>query len=109
MKWKTVEEAVQIIKSGDRVFIHGGAATPKLLVQAMSDRHAELRAVEIVSIHTEGEAPYARPEMAQSFYPNAFFVGANIRAAVDEGVADYVPIFLSEISGQTAIPTGKTY
>ncbi len=99
MKWKTVEEAVQIIKSGDRVFIHGGAATPKLLVQAMANRHEELRHVEVVSIHTEGEAAYARPEMAQSFYTNAFFVGANIRAAVDEGVADYVPIFLSEISG----------
>ncbi len=99
MKWKTVEEAVQIIKSGDRVFIHGGAATPKLLVQAMADRHEELRGVEIVSIHTEGEATYARPEMSQSFYTNAFFVGANVRAAVDEGVADYVPVFLSEISG----------
>lgn len=99
MKWKTVEEAVQIIKSGDRVFIHGGAATPKLLVKAMADRHDELRRVEIVSIHTEGEAPYARPEMAESFRTNAFFIGANIRAAVDEGVADYVPIFLSEVSG----------
>ena len=99
MKWKTVEEAVQIIKSGDRVFIHGGAATPKLLVKAMADRYNELRRVEIVSIHTEGEAAYARPEMAESFYTNAFFVGANIRAAVDEGVADYVPVFLSEISG----------
>lgn len=99
MKWKTLEEAVQIIKSGDRVFIHGGAATPKLLVKAMADRHDELRRVEIVSIHTEGEAAYARPEMAASFSTNAFFIGANIRAAVDEGTADYVPVFLSEVSG----------
>ena len=67
MKWKTVEEAVQIIKSGDRVFIHGGAATPKLLVKAMADRYNELRRVEIVSIHTEGEAADARPEKAESF------------------------------------------
>ena len=69
MKWKTLEEAVDIIKSGDRVFVHGGAATPKQLVKAMSYRAPELRRVEVVHIHTEGEALYARPEFAQSFTP----------------------------------------
>lgn len=97
MKWKTLEEAVEIIKSGDRVFVHGGAATPKALVKAMADRAPELRGVEVVHIHTEGEAAYARPEMAASFTTNAFFVGANVRDAVAEGVADYVPVFLSEV------------
>jgi acyl-CoA hydrolase len=99
MKWKNLEDAVKIIRSGDRVFIHGGAATPKLLVKAMAARHAELCNVEVVHIHTEGEAPYARPEMAGSFCTNAFFVGANIRDAVNEGAADYVPVFLSEVPG----------
>lgn len=99
MKWKTLEEAVDIIKSGDRVFVHGGAATPKQLVKAMSCRAPELRRVEVVHIHTEGEALYARPEFAQSFHANALFVGANMREAVGEGVADYVPVFLSEVPG----------
>ncbi len=97
MKWKTLDEAVEIIKSGDRVFIHGGAATPKLLVRAMAARHAELRNVEVVHLHTEGDAPYARPEMAGSFTTNALFVGANVREAVAEGSADYIPVFLSEV------------
>jgi acyl-CoA hydrolase len=99
MKWKTLEEAVEIIKSGDRVFVHGGAATPKQLVMAMSCRAPELRRVEVVHIHTEGEAAYARPELAESFHANALFVGANMREAVGEGVADYVPVFLSEVPG----------
>lgn len=99
MKWKTLEEAVQVIKSGDRVFIHGGAATPKQLVAAMSRRAPELRGVEVVHIHTEGEAAYARPEYVESFHANALFVGANMREAVGEGVADYVPVFLSEVPG----------
>lgn len=97
MKWKTLDEAVRMINSGDRVFIHGGAATPKRLVRAMANRAAELRNVEVVHIHTEGEACYARPEMAGSFSTNAFFVGANVREAVADGVADYVPVFLSEV------------
>ena len=99
MKWKTLEESVNIIKSGDRVFVHGGAATPKHLVKAMTQRAPELRGVEVVHLHTEGEAPYARPEYAESFTTNALFVGANVRQAVAEGAADYVPVFLSEVPG----------
>ena len=99
MKWKTLEEAVEVIQSGDRVFVHGGAATPKQLVKAMSCRAPELRGVEVVHIHTEGEAAYAKPECADSFHTNALFVGANMREAVGEGVADYVPVFLSEVPG----------
>lgn len=93
----SASEAVQIIKSGHRVFIHTAAATPTRLVQAMSDRHAELRDVEIVAAHTEGPAPYTKDEYADSFTINAFFVGHNIRAAVQRGRAQYVPVFLSEI------------
>jgi 4-hydroxybutyrate CoA-transferase len=93
----SAEEAVSVIKSGARVFVHSVAAAPRRLVEAMTARSGELRVVEIVSLHTEGEAPYAAPEMAKSFRVNALFVGANVRRAVEEGRADYVPVFLSEV------------
>jgi acyl-CoA hydrolase len=93
----TAEEAVAVIKSGDRVFIHSVAAAPQRLIAAMTARAPELRVVEVVSLHTEGAAPYAAPELAKSFRVNALFVGANARAAVDEGRGDYLPVFLSEV------------
>jgi acyl-CoA hydrolase len=93
----SAEEAVSVVKSGSRVFIHSVAAAPRRLIEAMTARAPELRVVEIVSLHTEGEAPYAAPEMAKSFRVNALFVGANLRRAVEEGRADYVPVFLSEV------------
>ncbi|MCG9894207.1 MAG: hypothetical protein MH204_01870 [Fimbriimonadaceae bacterium] len=93
----TAAEAVKCIKSGDRVFIHGMAAAPQPLIQAMTDRAPELRNVEIVHLHTEGPAPYSAPEMAESFFVNNLFIGANVRQAVRDGRADYVPVFLSEV------------
>lgn len=93
----TAAQAVAAIKSGDRVYIHGMAAAPQALVQALSARGNELRGVEIVQLHTEGPAPYAEPEMKDSFRVNALFIGPNIRKAVQEGRADFVPVFLSEI------------
>ncbi|MHB8879611.1 MAG: acetyl-CoA hydrolase/transferase family protein [Myxococcaceae bacterium] len=91
------EEAVATIKSGDRVFIHSVAAAPARLIRAMVDRASELRNVEVVHLHTEGPAPYAAPALAASFRVNALFVGANVRQAVQEGRADYLPVFLSEV------------
>ena len=96
-KYTTAEQAVQCIKSGDRVFIHSVAAAPQTLIKAMTARAPELRNVEVVHLHTEGDAPYAKAEMAESFHINAFFVGANVRHAIVEGHADYVPVFLSEV------------
>jgi acyl-CoA hydrolase len=93
----SAEEAVKIIKSNDRVFIHSAAATPTVLVEAMAKRHHELKNVEIVSIHTEGPVPYAKEEYADSFKINCFFVGKNIRPYVQSGRANYIPIFLAEI------------
>lgn len=95
--YDSAAEAVQIIKSNDRVFIHSAAATPQKLVNAMSNRHHELRHVEIVSIHTEGEVPYAKEEYKASFTINCFFVGSNMRPHVQSGRANYIPIFLGEI------------
>ena len=96
-KRATAEEAVQCIKSGDRVFIHSVAAAPQTLIRVMTARAPEVRNVEIVHLHTEGDAPYARAEYAESFHVNAFFVGANVRQALVEGHADYIPVFLSEV------------
>nr|MBP7415360.1 hypothetical protein [Pyrinomonadaceae bacterium] len=81
----TAAEAVKIINSGDRVFIHGVAAAPQTLIRAMTARADELKNVEIVHLHTEGAAPYADPEYSASFRVNAFFVGSNVRPAVNEG------------------------
>ena len=96
-KFVSAEEAVGSIASGDRVFIHGVAAAPRVLIDAMVGRSAELRDVELVHLHTEGRAPYSLPEHESSFHVNAFFVGGNVREAVNEGRGDYIPVFLSEI------------
>lgn len=90
-------EAVQGIASGHRVFIHAVAAAPLKLINAMTERASELRNVEIVHLHTEGDAPYTRPEFEESFFTNALFVGSNTRRAIREGRGDYIPVFLSEI------------
>jgi len=93
----SAEEAVAAVQSGNRVFIHSVAAAPRRLVDALTARSRSLRVVEIVQLHTEGEAPYALPEMAHSFRVNTVFVGPNVRRAVQDGRADYLPVFLSEV------------
>ncbi len=90
-------QAVSYIASGNRVFIHSVAGAPQRLIKAMTARSGELRDVEIVHIHTEGEAPYAAPEHRGSFQTNAMFVGPNMREAVHTGRANYIPVFLSEV------------
>jgi len=97
MKIQTAEEALQVIQSGDRVFVHGSAATPLFLLEHLKARAGELRNVELVSVSTFGDIELAKPEYRDSFRFNSLFVSANIRAAIDEGRGDYIPIFLSEI------------
>ncbi len=99
INYTSAEDAVKLIKSGDRVFVHGVSATPQVLVKAMTNRASELKNVEIVHLHTEGEAPYAAPEYKDSFFTNALFVGANVRKAINDGRGNYIPIFLSEVPG----------
>lgn len=98
MRFTSAEEAVSVIRSGNRVFIHSVAAAPQRLIRAMTARAPELRDVEIVHLHTEGPAPYAAPEMRESFRVNALFVGANVREAINSGESSYIPVFLSETS-----------
>lgn len=97
MKLVTAEEAVRAIRSNDRVFVQGGAAAPQRLIDAMVERASELRNVEMVQLHTEGEARYTKPEYRDSFCTRALFIGPNTRQAVASGEADYVPVFLSEV------------
>ncbi len=89
--------ALQLVRSGHRVFVHGGAATPKVLIHALAARAPDLRGVELMHLHTEGAAPCAAPALAASFHTRALFLGANVREAVEYGNADYVPAFLSEM------------
>jgi acyl-CoA hydrolase len=97
LPWTTAETAVRLVKSGDRVFIHGSAATPVRLVHALLDRHAELDNVELTAISTFGDLGFDRPEVQGPFFLNALFVSANMRSTVNGPHGDYVPVFLSEI------------
>ncbi len=96
-KYVTAAEAVQVVKSGDRVYVQAAAATPTVLTKALAERANELRDVEICHLHTEGEAPYANPELAASFHVNSFFIGANVRHTLKAGNGSYTPVFLSEL------------
>lgn len=97
MNYISGEEALKVVKPGDRVFVHGGAATPHYLLKKLAERSSELWNVEIVSISMQGDAVIAEKKYRDSFRINSLFVSQNIRAAVNEGRGDYVPIFLSEI------------
>ena len=93
----SAEEAVKIIQSGNRVFIHGSAATPIHILEALQKRHAGLKNVELVSISTLGKINFNDPIYKDSFFINSLFVSENSRAVVNSDGGDYVPIFLSEI------------
>lgn len=93
----SAEQAVQLVKSGDRVFIHGSAATPVYLVKALQERYRELKEVEMVSITNIGDIDFDNPLYRKSFFFNSLFVSANTRAVANSSDGDYVPIFLSQI------------
>jgi len=94
---RTAGEALRVVKSGTRVYVHPGCATPETLVEALAARAGELEGVEVTHMLTLGSAAYARAGLEGSFRHNGMFLGANVRGAVQEGRADYIPIFLSEI------------
>jgi acyl-CoA hydrolase len=93
----SAQEAVNHINSNQRVFVHGGAATPLALIDAMVEEAGRLRDVELIHLHTSGDAPYADPEYARSFRVANLFVGNNMRHKLDGDRVDYLPCFLSEI------------
>ena len=96
-KYVSAEQAVQVIKSNDRVYVQAAAATPTVLTEALSKRAAELKNVEICHLHTEGPASYANPDLAESFHVNSFFIGGNVRHTLMAGNGSYTPVFLSEL------------
>ena len=95
----SASEAVQFIQSGMRIFIHGQAATPLHLIEALID-HAkknQLKEIELLHLHTVGPATYANPEYSKIFKVTNFFLGANMRSKINYQNVDYLPCFLSEI------------
>jgi 4-hydroxybutyrate CoA-transferase len=97
MKIVTPAEAVAGIRSGDQLYLQCAAATPSVLLDALVDRAAELHDVSVVHLHCEGPGPHLAPEMASHFRHRALFIGPNARQAVNEGRADFVPVFLSDV------------
>ncbi|MFH1680394.1 MAG: acetyl-CoA hydrolase/transferase C-terminal domain-containing protein [Candidatus Eisenbacteria bacterium] len=87
-------DAVKLIKSGDRVYYGGNAAIPVALVEALAERYEELEDVQLNHVLLLGKDPLSRPEMVGHFRHNSLFVGPADRKAVNEGRADYMPIFL---------------
>ncbi|MGD2245094.1 MAG: acetyl-CoA hydrolase/transferase C-terminal domain-containing protein [Candidatus Aminicenantes bacterium] len=96
-KLVTAEEAVSVIKSKDRVYISGNAATPYVLMNTLAERKDDLENVELVHVLLLGEDPLSIPEMVGHFRHNSLFVGPADRKAINEGRADYIPIFLHQI------------
>jgi 4-hydroxybutyrate CoA-transferase len=91
------QEAVRCIQSNMRVYIHPGCAEPEELVEALMARAPFVRNVEIVHLLTVGRADYIAPQMEGHFRHNAMFIGGNVRQAINEGRADYTPVFLSQV------------
>lgn len=96
-KFSTAAEAVQLIQSNQRVFLHGSAATPVHLIKAFLNRYAELQNVELVSITTLGDVDFNKREYLNHFFFNSLFVSANVRNVANSELGDYVPVFLSQI------------
>jgi len=90
-------EAVAGISSGQQIYVHAAAAAPSVLLDALVARAPELEDVKVVHLHIEGPGPHLEPEMAGHFYHRALFIGPNARRAVNEGRAEYIPAFLSDI------------
>jgi len=96
--WCDANTAVQVVKSGNRVFLHGRYSTPTPLIEALVARGEELRDVEILPTLSFGPVPYLDPRWKGHFNVNTIFVGASEREAVNAGRASYAPTFLSYVT-----------
>lgn len=97
MKIVSAAEALSVLCSHQRVYLHEASMAPLSLIDALTERSRELEGVEVVHLHTDAPAPYVAPGLERHVRHNALFTGANVRAAVQEGRADFTPVFLSEI------------
>lgn len=93
----SVQEALSFVQSGQRIFVHGAAATPSALLAGLIAEAPRLEGVELIHLHTEGDCAYADPAYGKSFRVVNLFVGANMRPYLDYDRVDYLPCFLSEI------------
>src|SRR6266545_6542608 len=96
MRMVSPEEAVSVVRSRHQVYVHAAAAVPSVLLGALVARASELEEVRVVHLHVEGPGPHLAPEMEGHFRHVALFIGPNARAAVNEGRAEYVPVFLHD-------------
>ena len=98
-KFMTADEAVKLIKSGDHVFIQGSTSIPEVLSESMARRYSELRNVTVYNAFAvaKGPAPYTKPEMADSFFVDSFFVSNSVRQYIAEGNGSCIPRFLGEV------------
>lgn len=96
ISYTTADEALSLIQSHQRVFLHGSAATPRYLMHKLIEQKERLQQVELVSITQQG-IDLNSPDLAGHFYINSLFVSESNRKAVNSGMGDYVPVFLSEI------------
>ena len=97
VQYVSAEEAVSMIQSGNRIFSHGSACTPNLLIDELAKQSSRLKGVEFVSITQQGNVEVAKPQYKGSFYINSLFVSTPVRDAVNSDRGDFVPVFLSEI------------
>jgi 4-hydroxybutyrate CoA-transferase len=97
MRIVSADEAVSEIKSGQQVFMQGAAASPTILLEAMVRRAPDLWDVKVIHMHAEGPHPHLAPDMVGHFCHKALFIGPNARRAINEGRAEFIPVFLSDI------------
>ncbi len=101
MSWKdriiSAEAAANLVKSGQRIFLTGNCSTPQEFLTALVNRYEEVREVQLVQLLGMGPGDYVTPDMAEHIRINSLFIAPNIRKAVNEGLADFTPVFLSEI------------
>jgi acetyl-CoA hydrolase len=96
-KLTNAQDALKAVQSGARVYIGGGCGEPVELARNLVWRKGELSDVEIVHVLTSGHAAYSAPGMEDTFHVNSLFIGSNVRGAVQDGRADFTPVFLHEI------------
>jgi acyl-CoA hydrolase len=97
LNFQNVEQALSAIRPGHRVFVQGSAQTPLYLLRELAKMAPSLRDVELTFITVQGDIEVDKPEYADSFHINCMFVSESVRKAVNEGRADFIPVFLSDI------------
>lgn len=97
IEYTSADEAVKLIRPGQRIFAHGSAATPNALLRALVRRANELKGCELTSVSIYSGEILDNPAASEAFFINSLFVSSNVRQAVNSGHGDYIPIFLSEI------------